>query len=84
MLNGRVMGPEAQLDGVANVGIKGSRISVITIYKISGKETIDAKGPVVAPGFIDTRFHSRKERRGPRNPAATRSLNGSRRAGWGV
>ena len=33
------------------------RIAVITQKKITGKETIDAKGLVVAPGFIDTHFH---------------------------
>ncbi|UCF21692.1 MAG: amidohydrolase family protein [Gemmatimonadota bacterium] len=56
--NGRVMDPETMYDDVANVGIKDSRIVVITKDKISGKETIDATGLVVAPGFIDTHFHA--------------------------
>jgi len=55
---GRVMDPETKYDAVANVGIKGGRIAVITRNKISGKETINAKGLVVAPGFIDTHFHA--------------------------
>ena len=55
--NGRVIDPETKYDAVANVGIKDGKIAVITKDKISGKETIDAKGLVVAPGFIDTHFH---------------------------
>lgn len=54
---GRVMDPETLYDSVANVGIKDGRIAVITKKKITGKETINAKGMVVAPGFIDTHFH---------------------------
>ena len=55
---GRVMDPETMYDGIANVGIKGGKIAAITKNKITGKETINAKGLVVAPGFIDTHFHS--------------------------
>jgi len=55
--NGRVMDPETLYDGVANVGIKNNRILVITKDAISGRKTIDAKGHVVAPGFVDTHFH---------------------------
>jgi len=54
---GRVMDPETLYDDVANVGIKDGRIAAITKEKISGRETIKAKGMVVAPGFIDTHFH---------------------------
>jgi cytosine/adenosine deaminase-related metal-dependent hydrolase len=56
--NGRVMDPETTFDSVSNVGIKAGRIAVITKDKIMGKEVIDATGLVVAPGFIDTHFHS--------------------------
>jgi len=58
ILNGRVMDPETMFDAIANVGIKDGRIQAITKQKITSKETIDAKGLVVAPGFIDTHFHS--------------------------
>ena len=56
--DGRVMDPETMYDDIANVGIKDGRIAVITKAKITGKETINAKGLVVAPGFIDTHFHA--------------------------
>ena len=55
---GRVMDPETMYDSIANVGIKDGKIAVITKAKITGKETINAKGLVVAPGFIDTHFHA--------------------------
>jgi len=55
--NGRVMDPETNHDAVANVGIKDGKIAVITKNKIKGKETIDAAGLVVAPGFIDGHQH---------------------------
>ena len=54
---GRVMDPETKYDKVANVGINGGRIAIITQKKITGKQTVDAQGLVVAPGFIDTHFH---------------------------
>jgi len=54
---GRVMDPETSYDAVANVGVKDGRIAVITEKPISGKETIDATGHVVAPGFIDGHNH---------------------------
>jgi N-acyl-D-glutamate deacylase len=55
--NGRVMDPETAYDDIANVGIKDGTIAVITKKEISGKETIDASGHVVAPGFIDIHAH---------------------------
>jgi len=58
IINGRVMDPECNFDGVRNVGIKGNRIAMITKGEVKGKKTIDAKGLVVAPGFINTHSHS--------------------------
>ncbi len=55
--NGRVMDPETLFDFVANVAVKDGRIVAITKEPITGKQTIDAKGHIVAPGFIDTHFH---------------------------
>jgi len=56
--NGRVMDPETNYDAVANVGITGGKIMAITKDKIEGKQTIDATGLVVSPGFIDTHYHA--------------------------
>lgn len=52
------MDPESMLDAVLNVGIKDGQIIKITAEKLDGDETIDATNQVVAPGFIDTHFHS--------------------------
>nr|WP_285817828.1 amidohydrolase family protein [Echinimonas agarilytica] len=54
---GRVMDPETGFDAIRNVGITDGRIATITNDHIDGKETINAKGLVVSPGFIDTHFH---------------------------
>ncbi|PWK19654.1 amidohydrolase family protein [Xanthomarina spongicola] len=58
ILNGRVMDPETMFDAIANVGIKDGKIVMITKSKITGKEIINAKGHVVAPGFIDPHSHN--------------------------
>jgi N-acyl-D-aspartate/D-glutamate deacylase len=55
--NGRVMDPETKLDAVRHVGIRGNRIAAISATPLKGKRTIDAKGLVVAPGFIDLHEH---------------------------
>ena len=57
ILGGRVMDPASGFDEIANVGITGDRIAVITNEAITGDKTIDASGHVIAPGFIDTHFH---------------------------
>jgi N-acyl-D-glutamate deacylase len=58
ILNGRVMDPESKLDAVRNVGVKNGKIVAVTAQAIEGRETIDAKGHVVAPGFIDGHVHT--------------------------
>ena len=57
ILNGRVMDPESKLDAVRNVGVKDGKITAVTEDAIKGKETINAKEHVVAPGFIDPHIH---------------------------
>ena len=58
ILGGRVVDPSSKLDEVRNVGISGGRIAILTPAAIRGRDTIDAKGLVVAPGFIDLHSHA--------------------------
>jgi N-acyl-D-aspartate/D-glutamate deacylase len=62
ILNGRVIDPESGLDTVRNVGIRAGKIAAISATPLSAKSTIDAKGLVVAPGFIDLHEHGQEER----------------------
>jgi cytosine/adenosine deaminase-related metal-dependent hydrolase len=57
IVNGRVMDPESGLDGVRNVGIRSGKIAAISTGTLAGKQTIEARGLVVAPGFIDLHQH---------------------------
>src|SRR5213079_1149259 len=54
---GHVMDPASQLDAVRNIGLTGGRIAVITTHAIRGRDTVDARGLIVAPGFIDLHAH---------------------------
>ena len=62
ILNGHVMDPESGLDAVRNVGIRAGKIATISSLVLSGKSTIDAKGLIVAPGFIDLHEHGQEPR----------------------
>src|SRR5438552_2645954 len=55
--HGRVMDPESGLDAVRNMGIRGGKIAVISTGPLEGKQTMEARGLVVAPGFIDLHQH---------------------------
>ncbi|PYU88318.1 MAG: D-glutamate deacylase [Acidobacteria bacterium] len=54
---GRVMDPETGLDAVMNVGIRGGSIVRLSTERLRGARTIDARGLIVAPGFIDLHSH---------------------------
>src|SRR5277367_4902359 len=60
--NGRVMDPESGLDAQRNVGISDGKIRAISAEPLVGKATFDAKGLVVAPGFIDLHEHGQEPR----------------------
>jgi N-acyl-D-glutamate deacylase len=55
---GLVMDPESGLEAVRNVAVHEGKIVAITQERLRGKQTIDAQGRVVAPGFIDIHSHS--------------------------
>jgi dihydroorotase len=55
---GRVIDPESGLDGIRNVAIRGDRIAAIDAAPLTGRDTINAAGLVVSPGFIDLHRHA--------------------------
>src|SRR5579859_4920263 len=57
ILNARVMDPASKLDAVRNVGIRGGVIRAVSAQPLRGKSTLDARGLVLAPGFIDLHSH---------------------------
>ena len=60
--NGRVMDPESGLEAVRNVAIRAGKVAAVSETPLTGKTTIDAKGLVVAPGFIDLHEHGDEPR----------------------
>lgn len=54
---GRVIDPESGLDAVRSVGISEQKIAAISTRALSGKVEVDARGLVIAPGFIDLHSH---------------------------
>jgi hypothetical protein len=71
VLDGVVMDPESGLDAVRNIGILDGAVQSITTEPIHGRTSVDARGLVVAPGFIDLNLQTH-------TPAAlrARSLDG--------
>ena len=57
IIGGTVMDPASGLSAVRNVGLRDGRIAIITASAITGRDTLDAHGLVVAPGFIDIHAH---------------------------
>jgi len=57
ILGGHIVDPASNLDAVRNIGLLDGRIAVVTTEAIHGRDTIDARGLVVAPGFIDLHDH---------------------------
>jgi N-acyl-D-amino-acid deacylase len=55
--NGRVIDGSGLPAFIADVGIQGGRIAAIGRIDAPARETLDASGKVVAPGFIDPHTH---------------------------
>lgn len=58
--NGRAIDPETGLDAVRWIGVRAGKIAAISATPITGKEMLDARGLVVAPGFIDLHAHGQQ------------------------
>jgi N-acyl-D-aspartate/D-glutamate deacylase len=58
--DGKVMDPESGLNEIRNVGIANGKIVAISEKDLDGKNVINAKGLVVAPGFIDMHEHGQE------------------------
>src|SRR5262249_8171427 len=59
---GRVMDPESNLDAIRNIGIRDGKIAAVSNQPLEGQQTIEARGLVVAPGFIDLHEHGQESR----------------------
>lgn len=57
LTGGRVIDPASKLDAIRSVGIIGRRIAAISAGPLAGRVTVDARGLVIAPGFIDLHAH---------------------------
>jgi N-acyl-D-aspartate/D-glutamate deacylase len=58
---GRVIDPASNLDAVRNVGIRDGKVVIVTDAPLTGRTRIDARGLVVAPGFIDLHAHAQTD-----------------------
>jgi N-acyl-D-aspartate/D-glutamate deacylase len=58
---GRVLDPETGLDAVRDIGINGNHITRVSATPLTAVHTIDARGLVVAPGFIDLHQHGQDD-----------------------
>ena len=57
LIGGTVVDPETNLQAVRNVAISGGKIAMVSTTPLRGRTTVNAKGLVVAPGFIDIHVH---------------------------
>ncbi len=57
ILGGTVVDPASGINAVRNVGVRNGHVAAITVSALFGRDTIDARGLVVAPGFIDIHAH---------------------------
>lgn len=51
------MDPASSTDAVRHIGITGDSIAIVSAEPLVGRDTLDAAGLVVSPGFIDLHAH---------------------------
>ena len=56
--NGTVIDPKSETRTIANVGIKGGKVAVVTRASLKGRKKVDAAGKIVCPGFVDPHSHA--------------------------
>jgi N-acyl-D-aspartate/D-glutamate deacylase len=54
---GRVIDPESGTDAVRDVAIDGDTVVAVSDGELDGREVLDVRGHVVAPGFVDLHSH---------------------------
>src|SRR5438270_11398904 len=57
LTGGRVLDPQTGLDRVCDVGLDGGSVTAIGEH-LDGATNVDARGLVVAPGFVDLHSHA--------------------------
>jgi dihydroorotase len=58
---GRVIDPASRTDAVRWVGVNGRSLAAVSAKPLRGRAEIDARGLVVAPGFIDMHSHGQDD-----------------------
>ena len=61
LANGRVIDPESNLNAIRHVGIRNGKVAAISPRRLTGRRTVDVKGLIVAPGFIDLHAHGQSQ-----------------------
>ncbi len=70
--NARVVDPSQSLDNIADLGVEEGRVAEIAPrISVKGTKEIDARGLIVAPGFIDMHVHLREPGREDAETIAT-------------
>jgi len=64
ILNGRLVDPASGVDGERDLLLRHGRVAAVEmpgqLRAVKGKEVIDAKGMIVAPGLVDVHVHLRE------------------------